>query len=68
MYQTQNMKIASDFLNKWDLRIGEIVAKETLIFNYVVEEKPIEYFNGLIKQAYDMLNISIIDIKGGKIE
>ncbi len=67
-YQTRNFKQASDFIKKCDLNIGGFYLEESLSFKYTKEEKPIQYFKDLIKQAYEACDCVVNEIKGGKIE
>ena len=67
-YQTKYMKQTSDFLSKCDLGTDCVCLKEVITFNYTKEEKPIDYFKGLIKQAMESGECTLVQIEGGKIE
>lgn len=55
-------------MQKLDLHTGDICHKEEFTFKYSKEEKPIEYFKDLFRQAFDSIECTIIHIEGGKIE
>lgn len=68
LYQTPNLKQASDFLGKLDLGINEFCFKEVITFTYTKQEKPISYFKELIHHSMKETGYIPIKIEGGKIE
>ncbi len=68
VWQSKEMKMASDFLEKCDLGIGKVCIKDTMEFTYSKTEQPIEYFKDLIKQAMELCGSILVNIEGGKVE
>lgn len=68
LYQTRNAKDVSNFMEKCDLRVGELCFEETIEFGYTAEEKPVAYFKDLIRQAMESTDHILLQIKGGKVE
>ncbi len=67
-YQNKNIRQVCEFMRKVDLDLGDIYLKEVYGFDYINDEKPIDYFKDLFRQAYETMDCNIINIKGGKIE
>lgn len=62
------MQRACEFLAKCDLSLGQIGFREAIYFTYSGEDKPISYFKGLLEQAYNTCENTILKIEGGIVE
>jgi hypothetical protein len=67
-YQTKNLRLISEFLQKCDLGMDGMCIKDVITFTYTREEQPIDYFKELIVQAMAACEGNVVHIEGGKIE
>lgn len=67
-YRTKPLAQVAEFLAKLDLGMEYVCYKDSIVFSYTKEEKPVQYFKDLIKQAMEMAECVLVHVEGGKVE
>ncbi len=67
IYQSENIKEISDFLNRCDLNIGTIGVRETITFTSQ-KDLSLSDIKEKIKEAMQESGCKLLHIEGGKVE
>jgi hypothetical protein len=70
-YQTKKQKIVSELMRKLDFDCGEIAIKDTIyvsFFHTSANDPSIEKFKVDLREAFESVDCTILEIEGGCIE